>query len=61
MSKIGNYVVGLEELTGEVMSLEHFESKRFFDMFLPINEVYSYDSTEHNIDCQVPSMGANHD
>ena len=34
MSKIGNYVVGLEELTGAVMALEPF------DKFFVIDEIY---------------------
>ena len=57
MSKIGNYVVGLEELTGAVMALEPF------DKFFGIDEVYGCghcisgggysDSTIHNNACPV--------
>ena len=58
MSKIGNYVVGLEELTGAVMAFEPFGE------VFAIDEVYGCDycgsdlcyQTEHSDDCPVVNL-----
>ena len=52
MSKIGNYVVELEELTGAVMALEPF------DKFFAIDEIYGCEHCEgvnknHDSGCPV--------
>ena len=50
MSKIGNYAVGLEELTGAVMALEPFDEVFAVDDIYGCNHCHD---VKHSDDCPV--------